>query len=284
MNAVDHFTTIHPDINQSIGLHIRAGDQEESCNTLKHFNLWKLFFSCYIKNSKEVFRSIESVMNENSKKNLKEVIYVATNDFNTSEVMSSLYKRYGDKLLYLNTLEKSQEKYRPIVEALLLDRTGFFIGNFHSTFTSNAILRREYKNYKYFRTYFEDTSVELFMIVAYSIPIVLFVIILFFWFISLICCGRSRKNILRKALATEVFIFAILFTWFFILPFRLTFSIYWSIFEPFVCYFTPFCKKSPWTSVLIKYSISTILLLGLICMCYFFLKIKRKPRPIQRTE
>lgn len=203
-------------------------DQKYGCTKRKNYNVNKLIFSCFHSESTEVIEEIEHFRTE------EQSVYLSTND--NGGLRENISEFYSTKFI---GPPQTETDYQPIVEALLLDRTRFLLGNSHSTFTSNAILRRNYQNYAYFKVYIPYTSISVLWALQFLTPFILYFIIL----MVLRKCIRSSARLV--AFIIEIGIIVATYILLKVVPISVTFGVYWTLAEPFICFFTPYCTTNP---------------------------------------
>lgn len=202
----------------------------------------KLIFTCFHDDPTEVIEEIERIRTK------EQSVYLSTND--KGNIRGNISEFYSTKYIAPPVTETD---FQPLVEALLLDRTQFLIGNFHSTFTSNAILRRNYQNYAYFKVYIPYTSISVLWALQFLAPFILYFII----FLVLRRFIRTRVKIF--AFIIEIGIVALLYIFLKLIPISITFGVYWTVAEPFICFFTPFCTTNPKVYYIIPLALAALL-------------------------
>eukprot|EP01122_Echinamoeba_exundans_P012716 TRINITY_DN5402_c0_g1_i1.p1 TRINITY_DN5402_c0_g1~~TRINITY_DN5402_c0_g1_i1.p1 ORF type:complete len:358 (+),score=18.64 TRINITY_DN5402_c0_g1_i1:113-1186(+) len=123
MSVVTNFTNFAGGaVARSIGVHLRAGDQEIFCRARKDYRHY-LYYSCYQNTAEELIANIE-LYRKNGEK-----IFLATNAARDSAPVRGLYDYHGEENVIQLPHLGEKEKFRGILGGWILGQTKIPTGN-----------------------------------------------------------------------------------------------------------------------------------------------------------
>jgi hypothetical protein len=290
--VIDDFVSANNSaVERALGVHYRAGDMRAACGRgfdPRHY----FWYSCFQYTAQEIIQNIKSLQISPSQH-----IFLATNDQEDSEVLKEFYEHFGRSRIIRLPLEKEFEEYRGILEGWILSRTQTLIGNYYSTFTGNACLRRHYHNCYYFKVWWPSLNIYSRTVALLTAPFLLMLAIMACLYIPslfratmlIIVTLKERIHpaalpigLIQQAEETEqatslitrakhasiitcavIAAVAILIV---VLPFEVLFGVTWVLMRWVTCFFTPYCVVPMAVKLIVSFG-AIISVIGVAIVC-----------------
>eukprot|EP00698_Gefionella_okellyi_P007318 TRINITY_DN1783_c0_g1_i1.p2 TRINITY_DN1783_c0_g1~~TRINITY_DN1783_c0_g1_i1.p2 ORF type:complete len:356 (-),score=71.71 TRINITY_DN1783_c0_g1_i1:2480-3547(-) len=174
-----------------IGVHLRGDEWESNC--VNKFSFWDprvRVYECYQYTAEGVAANIDRLKTDQTTH-----VFVATNHPHTHEVIVGLRGIYGAKLLLWTDLQSDAAVWEQgLIEAQLLANCQVLIGNYFSTYTQVAALRRHLHDSHFFKN--RIAGVEVSLVLAVLLAVIVFGA---FYFAYRMCLRLRRRAPLKQA-------------------------------------------------------------------------------------